>query len=187
MRNLALNPPHKLSGFHGPPDTLAGMVAAAQGPRGEQSMLVRTLTEEAVGQIWPKDYLGEILAINAWVSERVHYINDPLHVELLKDPQRICEEIAAKGFARGDCDDIAVLMATMCLQVGRDAQFVVAGFGKKGSYSHVFARVKDPRSGQWVVLDPVAGSNVASMLRRVTTYQIWSCDELPSHGPLEIK
>lgn len=187
MRILARNPPHQITGFRGPTDTLAGMVRATQGPRGERSMLVRSVTEEAVGELWPKDYLGEILAINAWVSERVIYLNDPLHVELLKDPQRLCEEILAKGFARGDCDDIAVLMATMALQVGRDAQFVVAGFGEKGSYSHVFARVKDPKSGTWIVLDPVAGSDVSSMLARITTYQIWSCDELPSHGPVEVK
>lgn len=184
---LALNPPHRLSGFRGPPDTLAGMVRAAQGPRGERSIFVRSMTEKVVGQLWPKDYLGEILAINAWVSERVVYLNDPLHVELLKDPQRLCEEIADKGFARGDCDDIAVLMATMALQVGRDAQFVVAGFGsEQGQYSHVFARVKDPKSGAWIVLDPVAGSDVSSMLKRITTYEVWSCDELPSHGPVEV-
>jgi len=184
---LSLNPPHQVTGFKGPPDTLAGMVRAAQGTRGEKSMLVRSVTEQVVGDLWPKDYLGEILAINAWVSERVRYLNDPMHVELLKDPQRLCEEILDKGFARGDCDDIAVLMATMALQVGRHAQFVVAGFGAPGSFSHVFARIQDPRSSQWIVCDPVAGSNVASMLKRITTYQIWSCDELPSHGPVEVR
>lgn len=184
---LARNPPHKLSGFRGPPDTLKGMVRAAQGPRGERSIFVRFVTEDVVGELWPKDYLGEILAINAWVSEHVVYLNDPLHVELLKDPQRLCEEIVAKGKARGDCDDIAVLMATMALQVGREAEFVVAGFGEPGQYSHVFARVKEPRSGTWIVLDPVAGSDVASMLKRITTYEVWSCDELPSHGPVEMR
>lgn len=184
---LSINPPHQIRGFHGPPDTLAEMVKAAQGHRGEKSMVVRSITERVVGQLWPKDYLGEILAINAWVSEHVQYLNDPMHVELLKDPQRLCEEILSRGYARGDCDDIAVLMATMALQVGRHAQFVVAGFGGPGSFSHVFARVQDPRSKQWIVCDPVAGSNVASMLKRITTYQIWSCDELPSHGPVEVR
>jgi hypothetical protein len=184
---LLLNPPHQIRGFHGPPDTLAEMVKAAQGLRGEKSMLVRSVTERVVGRLWPKDYLGEILAINAWVSEHVIYLNDPMHVELLKDPQRLCEEILDKGFARGDCDDIAVLTATMGLQVGRHAQFVVAGFGAPGSYSHVFARILDPRSQQWIVCDPVAGSEVGSMLKRITTYQIWSCDELPSHGPVEVR
>lgn len=184
---LARNPPHQIRGFHGPPDTLAEMVKAAQGDRGERSVLVRSVTEEVVGQLWPKDYLGEILAINAWVSEHIVYLNDPLHVEFVKDPQRLCEEVLARGYARGDCDDIAVLIATMGMQVGRDAELVVVGFGEPGQYSHVFARLLDPRSGQWIVCDPVAGTTVASMLKRVTTYQIWSCDELPSHGPVEVR
>lgn len=181
------HPPYKLSGFNGPPDTLAKMVQAVQGDRGERSFFVRAVTEEVVGELWPKEYLGEILAINAWVSEHVVYLNDPMHVELLKDPQRLCEEIVAKGFARGDCDDIATLIGTMALQVGRHARFVVVGFAEKGNYSHVFAQVLEPRSGDWIVCDPVAGYSVRSMLERVTTYQIWSCDELPSHGPVKVK
>jgi len=184
---LARNPPHQIRGFHGPPHTLAEMVKAAQGSRGEKSILVRSVTEEVIGELWPKDYLGEILAINAWVSEHAVYLNDPLHVELLKDPQRLCEEILARGYARGDCDDIAVLIATMAMQVGRDARLVAVGFGETGQYSHVFASVLDPRSEEWIVCDPVAGSTVGPMLKRVTTYQIWSCDELPGHGPVEVR
>ena len=184
---LALNPPHQITGFRGPPDTLRKMVEMVQGRRGEQSMLVRGKTEQVIGKLWPKDYAGEIVAINNWVSEKVFYVNDPLHVELVKDPQRLVEEINANGFARGDCDDIASLIATMGLQVGRESQFVVVGFGERGAYSHVFTRILEPRTGVWIVCDPVAGSNVASMLSRVMTYQIWSCDERPSHGPVEAK
>lgn len=181
---LSLNPPTRISGFKGPPDTLANMVAAAQGPRGERSMLVRSMLEQIVGRLWPKEYCGEILAVNNWVSEKVIYLNDPLHVELLKDPQRLCEEIQARGHARGDCDDIAVLIATLCLQLGRKARFVVAGFGEQGAYSHVFAQVQEPRTETWITCDPVAGTGVRNMLKRISTYQIWSCDELPSNGPV---
>jgi hypothetical protein len=155
------------------------MVAAVQGPRGEQSLLVRQATEDVVRQVQPKDYLGEILAIRYWVTEKVKYVNDPLHVELVKDPQRLVEEILAHGTAIGDCDDIATLIACMCLQVGRVAEFVVAGFGEPGAYSHVFARAQEPRSGQWIVVDPVAGTDERGMLDRVTTFYVTSCDEPP--------
>lgn len=184
---LSLNPPHQITGFNGPKTTLAGMVRAIQGPRGEASLLVRSVTEEVIGQLAPKDYVGEISAICNWVAEHVVYVNDPMHVELLKDPQRLVEEIQARGHARGDCDDIACLIATMCLQVGRHAQLVVAGFGSKGSYSHVFARVQDPKSSKWIVCDPVAGSDVAGMLSRIKTFQVWSTDELPENGPVEVR
>lgn len=184
---LALNPPHQITGFNGPATTLAKLVQVTQGPRGEQSLVVRSLTEQVIGRLWPKDYVGEISAICHWVSQHVVYVNDPLHVELVKDPQRLVEEIVARGYARGDCDDIAGLIATMALQIGRHPQFVVVGFGKPGSYTHVFTRVQEPRTGKWIVCDPVAGSDVGAMLRRVKTYEIWSVDELPDHGPVEKK
>lgn len=71
------------------------------------------------------------------------------------------------------CDDIATLTAALCRQLGREAHFVTVGFGAPGNYTHVFARVKEPRSGRWIVCDPVAGPNEASMLARVKTYKIW--------------
>jgi len=74
------------------------------------------------------------------------------------------------------CDDLALWIGTLCRQLGRDTQFVIVGFGRPGHYSHVFARAKEPKSGQWIVLDPVAGTNEGSMLRRVTTYQIYPID-----------
>jgi Transglutaminase-like superfamily len=156
---------------------LKEMVRAVHGVRGEQSILVRSVTEEVVSGLQPKDYLGEILAIRYWVTENVRYVNDPLHVEVVKDPERIVEEIMGRGQAAEDCDGIALLIATMCLQVGRAAEFVVAGFGEPGHYSHVFVRVKEPRTNQWIVCDPVAGSDERGMLDRVTTFYTKSLDE----------
>lgn len=154
------------------------MVRAVQGPRGESSILVRSVTEEIIREIHPKDYLSEILAIRNWVTENVRYSNDPLHVEYVKDPQRLIEEFLQKGRAVGDCDDIAALIACMALQVGRISQFVVVGFGgDPDEFSHVFTRVLEPKSGQWIVCDPVAGTDERGMLRRVTNYEMWSLDE----------
>lgn len=177
-------PSYQLAGFNGSRDTLHAMVVAALGPGGERSPLVRAATEEAVGKLFPKAYDSEILSICFWVTQKVRYINDPMHLEMVKTPERLVTEIRGKGFARGDCDDIACLIATMCLLAGRNAQFVVVGFGEKGQYSHVFARVQEPRTKKWIVCDPVAGSDVRAMLRKVKTYQIWSLDEAPGTGPL---
>ena len=179
MPTLAQNPPYQLSGFHGHPTTLVEMVRAVQGPRGEKSLLVRRMAEHVIRQVQPKDYLGEILAIRYWVTEKVHYVNDPLHVELVRDPEAMCTDISTHGSVTSDCDEIAALIACMCLQVGRVAEFVVAGFGEPGQYSHVFTRVKEPRSGAWVVCDPVAGTDERGMLDRVTTFYTVSCDENP--------
>ena len=177
MPSLLPQPPYMLSGFQGHPDTLREMARAVHGPRGEQSMLVRSVTEEVVRDVWPKDYLGEILAINNWVADHIRYTNDALHVEIVKDPQRMIEEIMAYGQAAEDCDGIATLIACMCLQVGRVSEFVVAGFNEPGQYSHVFARILEPRSAKYIVTDPVAGTDPRGMLERITTFYIKSLDE----------
>jgi transglutaminase-like putative cysteine protease len=170
---IADAPPTVVRPFHGPADTVREMIKAIVGPRGEQSTLVRSLKDHIIRDIQPKDYLSEILAVRFFVHEKVKYSNDALGVEQVSDPERSADQIVKFGKAVEDCDGIATLMAALCRQLGREVEIVIVGFGRPGSYSHVFIRVKEPKSGTWIVLDPVAGTDEASMLRRVTTYQIW--------------
>lgn len=166
-----------LSRFTGSPDTLRKMREQALGERGEKSMAVRSLTEEVVRGLRGKDYLSEILAVRNFATSHLRYGNDPLHVELIKDPERIVTEIRYGGVSVVDCDEIAEMIGTMALQLGRLAEFVVVGFGPKGKYSHVFTHIQEPKTGEWIVCDPVAGTDERGMLERVTTYEIWSLDE----------
>lgn len=166
-------PPHTIEAFRGPDTTIAKMVQLLKSPRGEQSVVVRQAVQEVVRGLQPKDYLSEILAIRNWVGEKVRYANDPASVEWVADPQRLIEDIIKHGRAVADCDEIALLIATMARQVGRDAQFVTVGFSQPNRFTHVFARVKEPKSGAWIVCDPVAGTDEARMLKRVTTHKIW--------------
>ena len=170
---IADAPPTVIRPFNGPADTVREMIRAVVGPRGEQSTLVRGVKDHIIRDVQPKDYLSEILAVRNFVHEKCKYSNDALGVEQVQDPERICDQIIKHGKAVCDCDDIATLMAALCRQLGRETEFIIVGFGRAGSYSHVFVRVKEPKSGQWIVLDPVAGTNEAAMLRRVTTHQVW--------------
>lgn len=168
---IADAPPTRLAPFSGPDDTLRLMVELALGDRGERSSMVRSLKDHIVRKLQPKDYLGEILAVRYYVAEKLRYSNDALGVEQVQDPQRMAEEIINHGNSVGDCDDIATLIGALCRQLGRECEFVVVGFGPPGQYSHVFCRVKEPKSGKWIVCDPVAGTEEASMLRKVTTWK----------------
>lgn len=170
---IAASYPTTIRPFHGPEDTIVLMVQMTVGARGEQSTLVRSLKDHIIRDIQPKDYLSEILAVRHFVAEKVKYSNDAAAVEQVQDPERMCEEIVQHGKAVADCDEIALLIGTLCRQLGRDVEYVTVGFGKPNSFAHVFARVKEPKSGQWVVVDPVAGTDEASMLARVTTERIW--------------
>jgi hypothetical protein len=169
-------PAHTIRTFNGPLDTIAEMVKMVKGARGERSIVVYRATEHVVRGLQPKDYLSEILAIRHFVAEKVRYKNDPRAMETVSDPERIITEIAQYGRATADCDDITTIMATMLRQVGREAEFVTVGFGRQGKYSHVFVRVREPKSERWVVCDPVAGLTEATMLSRVTTWRFWRID-----------
>jgi len=137
----------------------------ALGPDGEQSILVRRFTEWVTGQAWPKCYLSEILAIRnmavqpsptmPWVPI-LKYSNDNRHVEFCKTPSRIVKEIMQNGYSVVDCDDVSTLLAAMLLTIGREVELVAMGFSPR-SLSHVAVRAKEPKSGQWILLDGVAG------------------------------
>jgi hypothetical protein len=100
---LADAPQTRLGAFSGPDDTLRVMVELALGPRGEQSTMVRSMKDNIVRHLTPKDYLSEILAVRNFAHEKIRYSNDALGVEQVQDPQRICEQINAHGNAVGDC------------------------------------------------------------------------------------
>ena len=176
--------PSRILPFNGAEDTLKSMSRAALGDRGERSAVVRRFTEWVVRGVEPKDYLGEILAIrNAFVQRSpwvpwlplVRYTNDPRPVEVVKDPQLLVEEISQFGTAVADCDEIVCLAGTMCMQVGREVEFVAVGFGD-GQLSHVGLRVKEPKSNTWIWLDAVAGPKERQAAATASKKVFWSLD-----------
>lgn len=170
---IADAPPTVIRPYGGPADTVREMIRAITGPRGEQSTLVRSLKDHIIRNVQPKDYLSEIIAVRNFVHEKCKYSNDALGVEQVSDPERTADQIVKHGTAVEDCDGIATFIGALCRQLGRETEIVIVGFGAEGHYTHVFIRCKEPKSGKWIVLDPVAGTDEESMLRRVTTHQIW--------------
>lgn len=177
-------PSARISSFGGAQDTLRMMSKLALGARGEQSMLVRHFTTWVVSGLWPKDYLGEILAVrNCFVQQSpfrpgvslFRYTNDARHVEVVKDPQRQVEEILQHGTTLVDCDEIACMAGTMALQLGREVEFVAIGFEPK-SLTHVGVRVKEPKSNTWIWLDAVAGPKEREAVERAKEVLVWSLD-----------
>lgn len=151
--------------YRGPQDTLEMMASHALGDHGERSIIVRRFTEWVIGQVFPKDYLSEILSVRfvftqysptmPWVP-LIRYTSDPLHVEFIRTPQRCVQDIIESGFTTVDCDESACLAAAMLLQLGRSVELVAMGFAPN-QLSHVAVRVKEPKSGRWILLDGVAG------------------------------
>jgi hypothetical protein len=150
------------------------MIELARGPRGEKSILVRRHAEQIIQNVRPKAYASEIIAIDKWWGNNGRYTRDPVHVEMIKDPERLVAD-AAQGRLVCDCDEFALGIGTCCLVIGAPIQFVTVGFkprriGEPKIHTHVFCRAQDPSTGIWWVLDPVAGRKTASMIGRVKQY-----------------
>lgn len=154
--------------YLGTPQTVAAMRALAT--RGQSHPAVRRFAVAVVRQVQPRDYVSELAAIFYAVSRRVRYVRDPINVELVAHPALTVAN------RHGDCDDMAttlasmhkVLLAAASMGVGNQAQFMLVGFRRvPGAYSHVLLRVRDPKRGRWLILDPVAGPNTHEMLRSV--------------------
>jgi hypothetical protein len=69
----------------------------------------------------PKDYLGEIRTLFAWVQNNVRYTRDIHRVELLHSARRMLELRA------GDCDDMTILLAAMLKAIGHPVRLSGAG------------------------------------------------------------
>ena len=160
--------------YRGTDHTVRKMIELARGPRGERSIIVRKNAEQIVQNIRPKDYASEIVAISRWWGNAGRYTRDPVHVEMIKDPQTMVED-AARGALVLDCDEYSLAIGTSCLVVGAPIEFVTMGFqprrfGEPKIHTHVAVRAQDPRTKIWWILDPVAGRRTAPMLGRVKQY-----------------
>jgi len=105
---------------------------------------MRALAEQIIGDLPEKDFAGEVRALHAWVRDSIRYANDINEVETLKTPDLILSS------AQGDCDDKAILLATLLESAGHPARFVAVGF-QPDDFSHVYveSRVGD----RWLPLE----------------------------------
>lgn len=95
-----------------------------------------------VSAVAGRDGAGQLRAIRQFLTYSVKYQLDPDGLELLRTPRYLLDRVAAMGRTEGDCDDIALLGATLGLAVGLPARFVAVGFrGPKGPFSHVWAEL----------------------------------------------
>lgn len=131
--------------------------------KGKSDLEVRQLVETICKDLVQGDYAGEVLAIYYWVCQNIRYMRDIHDVEFVKEPRQI---VLTRS---GDCDDIATLLAAMCMASGNTCEFLLASYSPSQPLpTHVFLRVHTP-SGP-MVLDPVANRMTAQMLGRMQNF-----------------
>lgn len=95
--------------YRGTDHTVAEMIRLMKGPRGEQSVKVRRHTEQIIRHLRPKDYSSEMIAICKWWGNAGRYTRDPVHVEMLRDPERLVDD-ALQGRLSCDCFPVGTLL-----------------------------------------------------------------------------
>ena len=77
-----------------------------------------------------------------------------------------------------NCDDMSAILCALAAVSGAECRVVTVAFkhmffNGKRQYSHVFAQVREPRTGNWITLDPVAGDKTEEMKSRVVAAKFW--------------
>lgn len=103
----------------------------------------------ALAGVPSRSWAEEARALCRFVQRSVRYTLDPRDVEGIIEPDRLLREVKA-----GDCDDMALLLATLLESVGHPARFVACGFEHEpyGTLSHVFVQTRV--GNRWLSLDP---------------------------------
>lgn len=162
--------------YRGAPQTVAVIKKAAVESQAKPN--VRMLAEEVTKHLPNKDTLSEALAFYNLVLDRTRYMRDPRNVEYVRAPWVIVDQLMAGHTPAVDCDDQSALLCALAAVSGAECRVVTVAFRNmfyKGrrQYSHVFAQIKEPRSGQWITLDPVAGDKTKEMISRVVAAKFW--------------
>jgi len=112
--------------------------------KGKVNPLVRAKAAQLVQDLPQKDFTSEIRNIFDFVQNNIRYTRDIHGVETVHGAAQVLQQ------EYGDCDDKAVLLASMLAAIGHPTRFVAVGF-KPEHYSHVFV---DTRFGAgWLSLD----------------------------------
>jgi transglutaminase-like putative cysteine protease len=104
---------------------------------------IRETAGKIIGQ---SGFVEQIRAIQNFVQTNIRYIHDPPELELVQTPQYTLQH------RMGDCDDQAVLVASLLTAIGHPSRFVAVGLNG-GPLSHVLTQTLI--GTQWVGVETI--------------------------------
>lgn len=99
-----------------------------------------------------RDAMLHARLINDWIDTHTDFLADPSVAEALTHADDAIRVIATDGIAQIDCDDVAILAASLGMSIGLHARFVAVAFGE--AYAHVWCDLGSPNGEQWFSVDP---------------------------------
>lgn len=117
--------------------------------------VVRQTATDIVRYGNPRDYLGAARRIRQYLSDHIRFLRDPEGRELSFTPQLMLRTIKDYEIANVDCDDAAVLAASLGRSVGLQARFVLLGFlNPTNPLAHVYTELAGPgKNPVWIEQD----------------------------------
>jgi transglutaminase-like putative cysteine protease len=105
--------------------------------RYKKSLPIRQLAFAIIDHVrGHKNFGAQVRAIHSWVQTNIQYVRDVRGVETLATPTKTLE------FGKGDCDDQAVLIASLLESIGHPTRFVAIRLQPFGPFVHVFTETK---------------------------------------------
>lgn len=121
--------------------------------------------KEIIRSVGGKDRHAQANEIGAWTRSSLRFVRDPYGIETIHTPLFMLERIQTRGMFEADCDDYAVLSASMAKAIGLRTKFVILGFLDKGApWSHVYTIAETPRG--WFPFDHSFGLPPGSISRK---------------------
>jgi len=118
---------------------------------GKRDPLVRKLAADAVRNVAPRDWLGEVAAIFEFVRQNVRYTLDVHGLDTYQRARRTLQ------LGIGDCDDQVILLGAMLQSIGYPiALKVIESVDSDHGWNHIYLLVGVPPSApqRWIPLDP---------------------------------
>lgn len=101
-----------------------------------QSLLyVRITAQKAVQHCREKDYMAEASALHRVARDQIRYVGDHLTAETLQYPDKTLL------IGSGDCDDKALLFASLAHCIGYPSRFCAIEVANEGVFSHVSPQI----------------------------------------------
>lgn len=107
----------------------------------QTAWMMRDLVNRTYGHPWIRERAADIIeacgrrdrkcqhaALQNWVTSRVQYVSDPRGMEALTNPVTFTERKLRSGERPfGDCDDMAIYLATLLKSIGHNPEFRIVG------------------------------------------------------------
>jgi Transglutaminase-like superfamily len=148
--------------------TILFMRGAVQGNEGASNPTVRQQALTIARGLDARDKQGQIAAVLDWVKSNIEFRGE--------DGEVIQTPLVTLQLKAGDCDDHSTLIAAMLRTLGFQVRFntVAADASDPNEFTHVFAEVLDPTTGQWTAMDStVPGSYPGWRPKNVYRARAW--------------